>query len=113
MIEKVSPTVIIIEPPEQLIIETRQSGYAYVTFWFRNGDLHGFGNFMPYSINEYFNFADIYAKLSTATRNLGTYTVIAEGTERDEIPMPDPLAFWVTRPSMCYVLFLAKIKLDG
>ena len=74
MLERVSPRVIILDPPEKLVIETRASG-GYQRFdWFRNGSLYSLsGPFHVVIPREFPNFYENFVREPTTTDDLGVY----------------------------------------
>ena len=96
MLERVSPPVIVLDPPEKLVIETRASG-GYQRFnWIRNGILYSLsGLFHVVVPREFPNFFEIFVREPTTTDDLGVYQAdlqIASG----QIQAPD-VHFVVTR----------------
>ena len=76
IIERVSPAVIILRPPEKLVIEVRTSGEYEVHFWIRNENLFGpSGNFQVMFLDEFPNFFEIFVRDNTTNDDLGIYTV--------------------------------------
>ena len=76
MLERVSPRVIILDPPEKLVIETSASG-GYQRFnWFRNGSLFSPSPSALFHVvvpREFPNFYEIFAREPTTTDDLGVY----------------------------------------
>ena len=76
MLERVSPPVIVLDPPEKLVIETRASG-GYQRFnWFRNGSLYNPSPSAPFHVvvpDEFPNFFEVFAREPTTTDDLGVY----------------------------------------
>ena len=98
MLEKVSPPVIILDPPEKLVIETRASG-GYQRFnWHRNDTLFSPSPSAPFYVvvpREFPNFFEIFVREPTTTNDLGVYGAdlqIATG----QTQAPD-VQFFVTR----------------
>ena len=76
MLERISPQVIVLDPPEKLVLETRASG-GYSQFeWQRNGNpfMVGSGRF-PISLEEFPNFFEIYVRDNTTVNDLAEYNV--------------------------------------
>ena len=71
--ERVSPEVIILRPPEKLVIEVRVSGDYEVLFW--NKDTSG--QLIPGLMEpqELTNFYEIFVRDNTTAEDLGTYIV--------------------------------------
>ena len=81
MLERVSPRVIVLDPPEKLVIETRASG-GYGQFdWNRNGVPFGTSPFIV-TLQNFPNFFEIYVREPTNANDLGVYEVEA-GPEID------------------------------
>ena len=98
VLERVSPPVIVLDPPEKLVIETRASG-GYQRFnWFRNGSLYDLSPSASFHVvvpDEFPNFFEIFAREPTTTDDLGVYVAdlqLASG----QIQAPD-VQFVVTR----------------
>ena len=95
-LETISPQVIVLNPPEKLVIETRASGGYQYYDWSRNGDPVNTGSFSA-TVAEFPNFFEIFVREPTTTDDLGVYDVdlqIAPG----QTQVPD-LEFVVTRYS--------------
>ena len=93
-LERISPQVIVLNPPEKLVIETRASGGYQHYDWTRNSIPAGTGSF-PATIEEFPNFFEIFVREPTTMDDLGVYEAdlqIAPGQSQ----IPD-LKFVVTR----------------
>ena len=98
MLERVSPPVIVLDPPEKLVIETRASG-GYTRFdWFRNGSLYSLSGLFHVVIpREFPNFFEIFAREPTTTDDLGVYVADLQiGNAPGQIQAPR-VQFVVTR----------------
>ena len=79
MLERVSPRVIVLSPPEKLVIETRASGGYRQFDWLRNGnEFRTAGNTQSMSpfivtLQEFSNFFEIYVRDNTTVTDLGVY----------------------------------------
>ena len=74
MLERVSPQVIVLDPPEKLVIETRASG-GYGQFdYVRNGYPFGSSSFLV-TLQEFSNFFEIFVREPTTADDLGVYEV--------------------------------------
>ena len=72
MLERVSPRVIVLSPPEKLVIETRASG-GYGQFdWQRNGVGFGTSPFIV-TLQEFPNFFEIFVREPTNPSDVGVY----------------------------------------
>ena len=77
MLERVSPQVIVLEPPEKLVIETRASGGYQQFDWSKNGNEFTLTHGRPFTITlqEFPNFFEIFVRDNTTTNDLGLYEV--------------------------------------
>ena len=66
-LERISPDIIVLDPPEKLIIETSASGEYRQFEWSRNGTQ------LSLSQDEFSNFHEIYVRQPTTTDDLGVY----------------------------------------
>ena len=71
-LERVSPGVIVLNPPEKLVIETRASGGYQHYDWTRNGEPFGSAGF-PVTPQEFPNFVEIFVREPTTVDDLGVY----------------------------------------
>ena len=76
IIERVSPVVIILRPPEKLVIEVRTSGEYQVHFWRRNENLFSTTGFQVMLPDEFPNFFEIFVRDNTTDDDLGIYSVL-------------------------------------
>ncbi len=88
-IERVSPGVIIIRPPEKLVIEVRVSREYEVLFWYK-GTSHTFipGQMCP---QEFPNYFETFLRDNTTADNEGFYIVqpqLKSGTSQTHIITP-------------------------
>jgi len=93
-LERVSPRVIALNPPEKLVIETRSSGGYQLIDWLRNGNTFGSSGF-PVTPQEFPNFFETFVREPTTMDDLGVYVAdlqIAVGQSQ----IPD-VQFFVTR----------------
>ena len=76
MLERISPQVIVLDPPEKLVIETRASGGYRQFDWTRNGNPFEInsGSF-PVTLQEFPNFFEIFVREPTTADDLGVYEV--------------------------------------
>ena len=77
LLERVSPRVIVLDPPEKLVIETRASGGYRQFDWQRNGNPFTTAPGQPFSITlqEFPNFFEIFVRDPTTANDLGVYEV--------------------------------------
>ena len=95
-LERISPQVIVLTPPEKLVIETKASGGYQHYDWTRNGNPFGSVDF-PVTPQEFSNFIEIFVRDPTTTDDLGVVEAdltIAPG----QAQIPD-LDFFVTEYS--------------
>ena len=88
-IERVSPELIILRPPEKLIIEVRVSGEYEVLFW-RKGSINTFipGQMLP---QEFPNYFETFVRDNTTAGDEGFYIVHPQynpGTTQTHIITP-------------------------
>ena len=90
MLERISPEVIVLDPPEKLVIETRASG-GYQRFdWQRNTIPFTLTQGQPFTVTlqELPNFFEIFVREPTTTNDLGVYEVdlvINTGSQAPEV----------------------------
>ena len=77
MLERVSPQVIVLDPPEKLVIETRASGGYWQFDWTKNGEAFILAQGQPFTVTlqEFPNFFEIFVRDPTTTNDLGVYWV--------------------------------------
>ena len=80
MLERVSPRVIVLDPPEKLVIETRASGGYQWLEWSKNGfpfRAAGTPGTSPFivTIQEFPNFFENFVRDNTTADDLGVYEV--------------------------------------
>ena len=77
MLERVSPRVIVLDPPEKLVIETRASGGYRQFDWQRNGNPFTLAQGQPFTatLQEFPNFFEIFVRDTTTANDLGVYEV--------------------------------------
>ena len=77
MLERVSPRVIVLDPPEKLVLETRASGGYQQFDWIKNGVPFTLAQGQPFTVTlqEFPNFFEIFVRDSTTTNDLGVYEV--------------------------------------
>ena len=75
MLERVSPQVIVLDPPEKLVIETRASGGYQMFDWTRNGNPFTLaqGQLFTVSLQEFSNFFEIFVREPTTANDLAVY----------------------------------------
>ena len=81
MLERISPQVIVLDPPEKLVLETRASGGYRQFDYVRNGNefrtIENTQSSSPFivTIQEFSNFFEIYVREPTNGSDLGVYEV--------------------------------------
>ena len=78
MLERVSPQVVVLNPPEKLVIETLASGEYRQIYYSRNGNLFSPFPSAPFFVrvpDEFSNFHEIFVREPTTTNDLGVYEV--------------------------------------
>ena len=75
MLERVSPRVIVLDPPEKLVLETRASGGYRQFDWTKNNNPFTTASEQPFTvtIQEFPNFFEIFVREPTSTSDLGVY----------------------------------------
>ncbi len=75
-LSRITPQLIIIEPPEKLVIEVQSSGAYDVINWRRNGASYTFNDpDFPISSDRFFYFSEAYVREPTSVDDLGLYEV--------------------------------------
>ena len=102
MAERLSPQVIVLNPPEKLVLEARASGGYRQVEWTRNGNRFTGVQSQPFTVtapDEFPNFFEIFVREPTSTNDLGVYDVdFFVNTGQTQAPEPD---FAVTPYSKC------------
>ena len=77
MLERISPRVIVLDPPEKLVLETRASGGYQWIDWTKNGNAFTLAQGQPFTITlqEFPNFFEIFVREPTTANDLGVYEV--------------------------------------
>lgn len=92
--ESISPMVILLRPPEKLVIEVHVTGRYSRIVWHRNG------TDVPQS--SLHNFNEIYVQGETTTADFGHYQVIPFTSPPIlQLVRPPVLNFIVTSPGLC------------
>ena len=100
MLEMVSPRVIVLDPPEKLVIETRASGGYRQFDWRKNANAFTTAPGQPFTVTlqEFPNFFEIFVREPTSTNDLGVYWVEVVLNTGPQAPQAD---FTVTPYSKC------------
>ena len=75
------PDIIILRPPEKLVLEISNTGRYLFTQWARNGELAGIpsSGFQPF-FESFAHFGEVYYAESTTMEDLGIYEATVEAT---------------------------------
>ena len=106
MLERISPQVIVLNPTEKLVIETRASGAYQQIDWQRNRNPFTLTQGQPFSVllQEFPNFFDIFVRDNTTVSDLGLYTVDLPGSQVQELIFAvTPYSKYMYRP-FCVLL---------
>ena len=74
-IEAVSPSTIILSPPEKLVLEVRATGQYNFIVWSRNGNSAGSSGFPVSNTENFAHFSEIFVNDATTMNDLGLYEV--------------------------------------
>ena len=74
-IARVSPEIIILRPPEKLVIEVRTTGEYQVHFWEKGNNLFNSAGFPVMLPQDFPNFFEIFVRDDTTDDDLGIYRV--------------------------------------
>ncbi len=109
-LSSITPQLIIIEPPERLVIEVQSSGAYDAIIWRRNGAGYTFNDpDFPISSDRFFYFYEAYVRESTSLDDLGLYEVsLLAASGQDTLGAPD-LFFTV----VCYGEFCTSVFTSG
>ena len=77
VLERISPRVIVLDPPEKLVLETRASGGYREFDWRKNANVFTLAQGEPFTVTlqEFSNFFEIFVREPTTTNDLGVYWV--------------------------------------
>ena len=100
MLERISSQVIVLDPPEKLVIETRASGGYRQFDWTRNGEAFTTMPGQPFTVTlqEFPDFFEIFVREPTTVNDLGVYEVDLIPNSGPQSPEVD---FTVTPYSKC------------
>ena len=93
----VSPSIIILRPPEKLVLEITTSGRYLFTSWSRNGVTLGNSGFGISSSRRVVDFGDIYFSDNTTEEDLAEYEVVLNPASSSD-QVIDGVAFTVIAP---------------
>ena len=99
MLERISSRVIVLDPPEKLVLETRASGGYQQFDWVKNGNVFTLIPGQPFTVTlqEFPNFFEIFVREHTTANDLGVYGVDLQLNTGPQAPAVD---FIVTPYSM-------------
>ena len=77
MLERISPRVLVLDPPEKLVLETRASGGYQQFDWTKSVNPFTLTPGQPFTITlqEFPNFFEIFVRDNTTANDLGVYEV--------------------------------------
>ena len=127
MLERVSPQVIVLDPPEKLVIETRASGTYQMFDWQRNGNaFRTISNQGPspfiVTLQEFSNFFEIFVRDNTTANDLGVYEVdliLNTGPQVQEVDFAvTPYSkftcrFMIAQFAICDLLLIYELLIDS
>ncbi len=103
-LSSVTPQLIIIEPPERLVIEVQSSGAYDLINWARNGAFFIFND--PISSDRFFYFYEAYVREPTSMDDLGLYEVsVTPFSDQDTQLAPDQFFTVVRYGEFCASVF--------
>ena len=94
----VSPSIIILRPPENLVLEITPSGRYFLPSWSRNGIIFGNNRFKSTPSRGIVDFGDIYFSDSTTEEDLAEYEVFLNSAPSSGQATPDRITFTVIAP---------------
>ena len=94
----VSPSIIILRPPEKLVLEITPFGHYFFTSWSRNGITFGSTGFESTSSRGIVDFGDVYFSDSTTEEDLAEYDVILHPAPNSGQATLDRVSFTVIGP---------------
>ena len=91
MLERISSRLIVLDPPEKLVIETRTSGGYRQIDWTRNGEPFTTAQGQPFTVTlqEFSNFFEIFVREPTTANDLGVYEVELIPNSEPQVPEVD------------------------
>ena len=95
-LEAVSPSTIILSPPEKLVLEVRATGQYNFIVWNRNGNPASSSDFPVSNTDNFAHFSEIYVNDMTTMDDVGLYDVQLPGAPG--ISAADTIEFMVIAP---------------
>ena len=106
MLERVSPRVIVLSPPEKLVLETRASGGYRQFDWTKNENEFTLTQGRPFTVTlqEFSNFFEIFVREPTTADDLAVYEVdLVGGIQVPEIQFAVTPYSKYTCETLCFV----------
>ena len=100
MLASVSPSIIILRPPEKLVIEIESNGGYNYTLWSKQGKPS------RASAESYVHFGEIYYVANTTLNDLGRYRVAISPSVSTQIVPPDVFIDVILQGRACSYLFV-------
>ena len=91
MLGRISSRVIVLDPPEKLVLETRASGGYQQFDWAKNGNAFTTAQGQPFTVTlqEFPNFFEIFVREPTTANDLGVYEVDLVLNTESQVPEVD------------------------
>ncbi len=93
--EAISPSSIILLPPEKLVLEVRTTGRYFFTSWSRNG----IGTGLP---GSFVHFGEVYVAENTTMEDLGRYEVVLNPAPSSDQILSTRIRFDVILPGTVF-----------
>ena len=119
MLERISSQVIVLDPPEKLVIETRASGGYRQIDWTRNENPFTLTPGQPFTVTlqEFPNFFEIFVREPTTVNDLGVYEVELLLNTGPQVPELDftvtPYSKYMYTSASAYSVCLIKNLVTG
>ena len=94
-----TPDLILLQPPEMLVLEVRTSGGYYYVQWTRNGAADYQSGF-PTTDASFAGHREVYFKRNTGNSDIGLYSAELLDLHNQNGILPSPVEFAVIRPGM-------------
>ena len=91
MLERISSQVIVLDPPEKLVLETRASGGYQQLDWMKNRNPFTTAQGQPFTVTlqEFPNFFQMFVREPTTANDLGVYEVDLVLNSGPQVPEVD------------------------
>ncbi len=111
-LSSITPQLIIIEPPERLVIEVQSSGAYDVINWRRNGASYTFNDpDFPITSDRFFYFYEAYVRQPTSMDDLGLYEVnVFHAGGQNTALAPDQFFTVVRYGEFCTSVFASNMQ---